>query len=44
MEIIDTSSLTTKADLSELEVKLTKFMFLQSAVIISLTVTLVKLL
>lgn len=44
METIDTSHLTTKADLANLKVELVKFMYLQAMGIIGLTVAFLKLL
>ena len=44
METINTSSLTTKADLANLKAELIKFMFLQSIGIIGLTVAFLRLL
>ena len=44
METIDTSSLSTKIDLVQLEVKIYKAMFLQSFVTIGLVVGLLKFL
>lgn len=43
METIDTSTLTTKADLAELKAELIRMMFVQSLGIVGLTVALLKL-